>query len=160
MALVIVVAVFGRSGATGIASAARPLFKPEDQLVMLGNYQYDLAFYLRAHRPAWVVGEWARPGIARSDGWEKELLDAGQFAPALRESLLLSPARFVDRLCATRAGATWIWARQQSAAVPPWVAALPVFASDARYRFWHLTPETVSRLPVCAGTPRSDREQR
>ena len=135
-----------------LAVTAKKDFSPDDEVVMIDWYQYDLPFYLRAIKPAWVVSRWSDPSIPKFDNWRKELFDAAQFAPETSAAVLLEEAAFTAKLCATQR-TVWIWARPPSMEFTLWLKEQMPYAENARYALWRMTPETVRMLPVCAGTP-------
>ncbi len=69
----------------GQAMAAAP---PVDAVLMIEGYDFDLPFYAGLRGPVWVADQWDDPAIRREDSWRKELLEAADFAPALRDRLL------------------------------------------------------------------------
>lgn len=74
--------------------------KSDDQLVMLGKYQFDLPFYLQLSAPAWVVADW--PAIQQhltGDSWERELIEAIPFDRHAATGHLLSEAQLNHQRC-------------------------------------------------------------
>jgi 4-amino-4-deoxy-L-arabinose transferase-like glycosyltransferase len=135
-----------------LAMQARSKLAAADRVAMINTYQYDLPFYLQLREPAWVVDNWEDPEIPRRDDWRKELYDAGRFDPAVAEAVLLTPPRFLQRLCTMEAGAVWLWAR----GVPPqfpWLQGLAPFGRDDKYVLWRLEAQDLRQLPPCAGKP-------
>ncbi len=154
LTLVTVVAVGYQVTAKPLAVEARKDFQADDELAMIDWYQYDLSFYLRARRPAWLVNWWADPAIPKHDDWRKELFDAGRFDRAKAASLLLEEGQFTERLCASPR-TVWVWARPSSMQFAVWLKAQAPYAADTQYALWRLRPETIKTLPVCAGKPTS-----
>lgn len=116
--------------------AERHAYEP---MVMLGKYQYDLAFYLRLSEPAWVVAQWDDPQVALRDNWRKELWEAGRFDEATRQRVLLTPEVFAQRLCAAVARSrVWLVGDRNALTPFPWLQDIPVFAHDpgARDELW------------------------
>jgi hypothetical protein len=62
-ALVVGVALADKVSAKPLAATAAIIFQPQDQLLMVDEYQYDLPFYLQSRQPAWVVSDWNNPEI-------------------------------------------------------------------------------------------------
>ena len=81
-------------------------FKPDDTMVYLMNYPFDLAFYAGSQKPAWVVDNW--PGLIKRDNWRNELADAAQFDPAMGQQTLVNIDGFMPRLCKTDNQVFWI----------------------------------------------------
>jgi hypothetical protein len=156
LALVVGVAVADKVSAKPLAATAAPLFQPQDQLLMVDGYPYDLPFYLRSRQPAWVLSDWNDPEIPRRDNWRKELADAGKFESTRRPTVLLSNAQLAEQICRPGARTVWIWGRAQATSFLPWLTEQPPFGASGKHVLWRLTPETLSRLPLCSGKPRND----
>jgi len=154
LALVVGVAVTDRASAKHLASAAKGVFAAPEQLVMVDEYQYDLAFYLHAQQASWVVSAWDDPEIASQDNWRKELADGGAFDPDAEHAVLLTPAQLIARLCDSDARAVWIWGRRRASALFPWLPEQSVFGADQKHILWRLEPTTLKTL--CSETPRRD----
>ena len=154
IAVIVGIVVSDKVSAKALATTSRLTFKPDDQVVMVSGYQYDLPFYLRSTKPAWVVLDWSDPKIANSDHWEKELLDAGKFDPSTAHSVLINAPQFTERLCTYRQPeALWIWGSPNPPPTLPWLSALPATVTDGKHAFWRLTRDTIRALPVCAEKP-------
>lgn len=80
--------------------------KPGDTMVFLLNFPFDLAFYVSAKQPAWVVENW--PGLIKRDNWRNELADAALFDPVMGAQTLVNIEEFIPRLCATEDKVFWI----------------------------------------------------
>jgi 4-amino-4-deoxy-L-arabinose transferase-like glycosyltransferase len=154
IALVIGVALADKVSARPLASRAAPAWQPDDQLVMMDEYQYDLPFYLRSEKPAWVVSDWNDPEIPRRDNWRKELLDAREFDRHTRPSVLLTIPQLAARLCTFDAGAVWIWGRPLTTTFLPWLQAQPIFGSDQKRVLWRL--DAAALKAHCPEKPSSD----
>ena len=77
-----------------------------EPVMMLGWFYYDVPFYARLDAPVMVEENWGSEEIERSDKWNKELQDAGGFAPRRASELLVPPQSVAARLC--RAPRTWV----------------------------------------------------
>ena len=153
--LVAVVGVARRdpSGLRSFAARASQQFAANDRLVMIDAYQYDMPFYLRAAKPAWVIGNWTDPGIPGIDDWRKELFDAGRFAPAAMRENLISADQFAARLCALPDETFWIWADRDAAARHAFLPEQAIVFSNGRKSAWRLDRRTRSQFRLCDGTP-------
>lgn len=80
--------------------------RPDDTMVFLLNFPFDLAFYVGAKQPAWVVENW--PGLIKRDNWRNELADAALFDPVMGAQTLVNIDAFIPRLCATEDKVFWI----------------------------------------------------
>jgi hypothetical protein len=103
---VIALAVSGRHSARPIGLALEASATPDEPLVFIGDYLYDVPFYARTSAPVWVVDDWQSPEVATRDNWRKELADAAAFAPEADRARLISPAQLPARLCAQ--ASTWL----------------------------------------------------
>jgi hypothetical protein len=108
---------------TGARIAAQ--IRPEDTVVYLSNYPFDLAFYTGAKKPVWVVDNW--PGLVKRDNWRNELADAAQFDPAMGQQTLVNIDRFLPRLCDTDNQVFWIRGDQNIALSWPILKDRPPF---------------------------------
>src|SRR3546814_15353797 len=82
----------------------RDRYQPEDQIVMLERYRYDLNFYAGIAKPALVVSNWDDPELKHQDNWRKELYDAGLFDPESAAKLLINPEQLLSLICKKPAG--------------------------------------------------------
>lgn len=156
VALVVAITVADKVSAKPLADIARTALQPQDQLAIIDEYPYDLPFYLRTRQPAWVVSDWSDPEIPRRDNWRKELLDAGKFDPVTRQTVLLTPPQFAEKLCKSGSAEVWIWGRPLLPEVLPWLKEQPLFGSDERHALWRLAPDALRALPFCSGKPKND----
>jgi 4-amino-4-deoxy-L-arabinose transferase-like glycosyltransferase len=124
--------------------------KPEDQLVILGKYQYDLAIYSRASRPAWVVDNWSDPKVKKQDNWRKELSDAAQFDRQIAESNLISGTQFTEKFCNYQSGTVWIWAEKGNTSLVSWLSLESVAGKDKYHELWRFTQDQIRTHPACA----------
>ena len=128
-------------------------FEPEDQMVMIEEYQYDMPFYLRAAKPAWVVSHWNDPSIPINDDSRKELFDAGKFDPAMMQRVLLMPADFRSQLCQYAEGALWVWGKKEEQANYPFLEPSTRLSSTERKTLWRLDAPFRKQLTICRETP-------
>lgn len=83
-----------------MAAQAKALANPDDQLVMLNKYRFDLSFYLGLTRPAWIVTDWQQAASAPlADSWEKELLEASEFDAKTASKHLISYHVLAQQMC-------------------------------------------------------------
>ena len=143
-----------RGSAAPLAKVAREQARPDDTFVALRAYPFDLALYVRATRPTWVVDDWLDPDVPVRDNWRKELYDAAKFDPVTGAQVLVSAAQFNARLCAAPEGARfWIWGNSDDGTVyAPLQGVKPSVASGKRV-LWRVQADAALRQRVCAGTP-------
>ncbi len=92
-------ALYARHSMRDFASTMKDQRQAGEPVVMLGSYYFDLPFYARLEQPVGVVYTWDDPAIHRFDSPRKELLDAGEFAPATAGRNLVRPGALPSRLC-------------------------------------------------------------
>jgi 4-amino-4-deoxy-L-arabinose transferase-like glycosyltransferase len=123
---------------------------PMQPVLAIDSYPFDLAFYAGLREPVVVLGDWSDPRLRQSDSWRKELVDAGDFAPALRDRVLVPRESLAARLCATPL--TWVVTSREVAALhPPLAGANPV-AVSRDLALWAVSRDAAAGL-VCREMP-------
>jgi 4-amino-4-deoxy-L-arabinose transferase-like glycosyltransferase len=89
-----------------VAAALREGLATGDRVVLVGGAYFDVPFYARLAAPPIVLEHWDDPSITSHDDWRKELADAGRFAPADANRLLVRPDDFARWACAP--GTVWV----------------------------------------------------
>ncbi|MDB5731153.1 MAG: putative glycosyltransferase [Variovorax sp.] len=107
---------------------------PDDQVVMLDTYFYEIPFYWKLRRPVMVSGDWSPASMAESDDWRNELFDAGQFDPAQGRKLLISSNALPATLCVPRV--TWLVGPSNSQLAHPWLAGVRLIAYNQQAAVW------------------------
>jgi 4-amino-4-deoxy-L-arabinose transferase-like glycosyltransferase len=79
---------------------------PQDVVVFVQDYYFDLPFYARLPAPALVVDDWSDPKLTQRDNWRKELFDARQFSPPEEPPVLIEPDALPRTLCGK--AVTWV----------------------------------------------------
>jgi len=124
--------------------------KSDDTLVYLLNFPFDLAFYIGAKQPAWVVENWT--GLVKRDNWRNELADAALFDPAVGSQTLVNVESFVPRLCATDNKVFWI---RGDSDMPLYWSILrnhpPFFVQGNGGTVWKLTTDQRFKTEFCQG---------
>jgi 4-amino-4-deoxy-L-arabinose transferase-like glycosyltransferase len=83
-----------------IAATLRQLRAPDQAVVFIGDYFFDVPFLAQLSEPVQVVADWRPERVAERDNWRRELAEGATFAPYRAASLLtgsLRPARCGDR---------------------------------------------------------------
>ena len=144
-----------RGSAEPLAKVIRPQLQADDTFVSLHAYPFDLALYMRAIKPSWVVDDWLNPEIATRDNWRKELYDAAKFDPAVGKQVLISNEEFNARLCAAPDGARyWVWGSSSDGTDYPALQGLTPVASSIKFLIWKVEAGPALRQRVCGGTPK------
>jgi 4-amino-4-deoxy-L-arabinose transferase-like glycosyltransferase len=144
-----------RPNAAVLARAMRKDLKPQDTLVMLHAYAYDLPMALGYAKPAWVVDDWDNPKIPLRDNWRKELYDAGQFRRDVMKQALISPAELQRRICAAPADDVfWIWGRPSDRNLGySALKGVATYAVDGNRAIWRVVADAGFRADNCGGMP-------
>lgn len=57
------------------------------QIMVLGEYPYDLPFLISFDRPLWVIQDWDFERMHAGDNWRRELFEGANFEPSKGDSL-------------------------------------------------------------------------
>ncbi len=130
--------------------------EPNDEVFVLGQYPFDLGFYLQFKKPFWIVGDWASPEIVKRDNWVKELYDAREFQRNAPISHLLQTQSFEAQLCkASKSNNTWVWAARDAVVGHPGLAQIEPSYKDDRSmiprRVWQFKRNDPALAKVCRG---------
>jgi 4-amino-4-deoxy-L-arabinose transferase-like glycosyltransferase len=118
-----------------LALALREHVGPQERVVSVGAYDFDLPVYARLRHPVVILEDWQAPQ-ARKDNWRKELADAGQFDAAAAASLLLPASALKDVACDGRA--TWVIGPAGGVAGEPTLQPDAAIASADGKRLWRI----------------------
>jgi 4-amino-4-deoxy-L-arabinose transferase-like glycosyltransferase len=110
--------------------------QPNDRVVFLDGYYFDIEFYARLHAPTYVVDDWAEAAARQRDNWHGELKDAAQFDPAEGQRLLLDRGQLAELHCGT--GATWVIGVQSLPKRYPLLKQATVVTSQGEWILWRL----------------------
>lgn len=150
---VIALVVAPQRSSKDLAEQLRVRYRPADKVVMLDDYYYDLNFYLRTAKSAFVVSDWTNPNIPLHDNWRKELYDAGQFNRTAAANLLITPQAFRDKLCGPRPVDLWLVGDKNSPDEFLYLKNMPPTLKSGKLRAWLVTAG--GPLKFCSGTPRT-----
>jgi len=67
----------------------------EAELLVLGEYPYDLPFLIEFNRPMWIIQDWDFERAHAGDNWRRELFEGANFEPAKGE--YLKPPKTLER---------------------------------------------------------------
>lgn len=144
LALVFGIAANYHHDKTDLARTLRHLRGPDDPVVFVGEYFFDVPFHARLTAPVRVVSEWRDPTIRQRDNWQHELLDAATFAPTLASALLVD----AEQGLAVHCGAPPLWALAKEQASPS-IALRPGamrIATSNEVTLWRLGPRTCADM--------------
>ncbi len=145
----LLVALFCIAGITGIAvndtKSSRHIAsvylnqaRPEEALVFLNTYPFDMIFYAKIASPVIVFDDWEQAKSSGKDNWRKELLDAANFAASTSEKRLQSYATLPAYLCAHPV--TWILAPETTA---PFIRSAlhqaQLMANNKHHTLWRIS---------------------
>jgi 4-amino-4-deoxy-L-arabinose transferase-like glycosyltransferase len=147
IAVAIGLTIYPRESSRALAESFTAVRKSNEPLFMLNDYLYDLPFYARTETPIAVVNDWDSPEMLKHDDRNKELIDAGKFAPTQVTNILIRPASLLPALC--RAPVSWVTGRPNMSHQYPFLAhAQAVFTRYDR-TLWKLDralPEVANAL--------------
>ena len=119
---------------------------PDDRVVMVDEYLYDVPFYANLKRPVLIASSWSDPDLPKRDNWRKELFDAARFAPGLGRTVLWPLERLGSLPCSS--AAAWFLIEPQHA---PRVLSLPGASRvyvDAHTELWRAPGRPCQAVPV------------
>jgi hypothetical protein len=136
VAIVGVVAWKAPQSSRALAHALAAQLAPDDRVVMVDEYYYDVPFYARLAKPVVIASNWTDPELPKRDNWRKEVFDAARFDPELGRTVLQP----LDRLDALSCGASVVWfivPKDASARVAALGGATRAFV-DQRAELWRV----------------------
>jgi 4-amino-4-deoxy-L-arabinose transferase-like glycosyltransferase len=153
VAVVVAAAVVPSNSLRGLSRTLAARAGPQDQVVFLDGYYFDVPFYASLRAPVRVIDNWSDPALAQRDDWHKELLDAQRFAPASAEPVLLLPSALPSSIC--RAPTTWLIGHPSMMERYPALSAATEIARNGNTVLWRLTRRESGPLSAadCPGTP-------
>ena len=138
LALVFGIAANYRHDDTALARTLRELRAPQDPVVFVGEYFFDVPFHARLSAPVRIVSDWRDPTISQRDNWQHELRDAATFAPTLASTLLVD----AEQGLAVHCGAPPLWALAKEGASRTIAARAEAtrIATSNEVTLWRLGP--------------------
>lgn len=139
--LALVIFLFANDRSTKpFVNAFQAQMTDDDQFVFLHIYPFDLQFYTRNPKPAWVVLDW--PSLLKADSWANELAEAGEHVPELANDILLTYEQVLPRICEAPDRTYWFVAFPEEKARAAYLEHLdPVFVARHRVEMWKLVPD-------------------
>lgn len=102
---------------------------PEEPLVFLQTYRFDVPFYAKLSEPIIVISKWDE--AITKDSWSKELADAAKFSPSAGEKVLINTPDMLKILCAQPV--TWVIAPAKYIANTQELQSLETVAHNSLY---------------------------
>jgi 4-amino-4-deoxy-L-arabinose transferase-like glycosyltransferase len=130
-----------RSAAAVIAA------RPQQPVVFLHHYYFDVPLYARLRQPVVVVDRWDDPKLMQGDNWRRELVEASAFAPEAGRARLLLPEVMQAGPCP--GARTWVVGSPDHATRYPVLAGAPRTDAGKQVAVWDVSGWS----PRCAGTP-------
>ncbi len=112
-----------------MALAYRQNAAPDEPLVLLQTYRFDIPFYTKLTEPLIVISKWDEVHI--KDSWSKELADAAKFSPSSGEKVLINTPDMLKILCARPV--TWVIAPAKYIANSKELQSLEAVAQNSLY---------------------------
>lgn len=109
--------------------------QPDEPVIFLDSYFYDVAFYADLTRPVLVVDPWLPEEVAH-DSWRRELVDAAHFAPPSRARTLLRPDELNAALCG--APGAWLLGPKPAPSQYAILGGVPPVDSNDSTALWHI----------------------
>lgn len=154
LAAVVTLVLAPQPSSKAVAHKMLAQYVPEDQIIMLERYRYDLNFYLRTGKPSFVVSNWSGPDVLLHDNWRKELYEAGRFDTTAADHLLIDKAGLMRKLCSSRTVALWLTGDKDSAQAYPFLADIAPYAGQGKLKVWRVPAGDAPKF--CAEMPRID----
>lgn len=121
--------------------------RPQQPVVFLHHYYFDVPVYARLRQPVVVIDNWDDPKLTQGDNWRRELLDAAEFAPQAGRAVLLKPEVLQQPNCP--GGRSWVVGSPNLAARYPLLAGAQRTEAGKQLAVW----EVSGWSPRCGGTP-------
>lgn len=132
-----------KSGAL-LSNYLKQQVNPEDKVILLDKYQYELRSSLGLVNPVGVVDAWDANNVDRYDNWRRELHEASLFAHFSTSEILILPHLLDRSICSQAVQQTWVighkW-REQSI-ILSLIKPIDTVGSSP---IWRITQQTKSR---------------
>ncbi len=132
--VVLIVKSQAHDSVTSIVERVQARFMPDDRVLMIDGFAYDVPIYLQLTRPVTLVDTWTDPDIPLHDNSRKELSDAATFAAPAARSVLIEPGAVARAIC--RPGVTWIFGKPDAAKRYAWLSQAERVDSSTERSVW------------------------
>jgi 4-amino-4-deoxy-L-arabinose transferase-like glycosyltransferase len=125
-----VAAYMPATGPIGLAAKFKTSIAPDDTVVFIDGYMFDVAVILDRRKPIYVAGDWSRRSTELPDNMRRQFTEGREFDPKAGSVLI---GREGLQALLSQSKPIWIWA--ETAALPgnPDLGALTVVASQGRF---------------------------
>ena len=134
--------VASRRDNTELARTLLRLRAPEDPVVFVGGYFFDVPLIAGLRQPVHVISDWQDPVIAKHDDWKRELDEARLFAPELATALLVDEKRGLSLRCG--GAPLWMLATNDAKVRLESIPGATLVAPSSRVSLWRIAPSTCS----------------
>ena len=132
---------------TALARTLHAVRAPQDPVVFVGEYFFDVPLLARLTAPVPVISDWNDPTIPKRDNWRRELSEAGQFDRARAAAVLVDAQRGFALRCGN--APLWVLVKRQDEAPVAALADAVRVASSNGASLWRLAPQAC-QPPVAA----------
>lgn len=134
VASVVIVARLTVPAGAELRLPASQTIAPDDQVLMLDRYYYELPFYWKLKQYVMVAGVWDAATAQVRDDWHKEFYDAAQFEPERGSKLLVDFSNIQASLCVPRT--TWLIGPADAQSQYAWLSNTQLVARNERTAVW------------------------
>ncbi len=118
--------------AIALADLVADRIAPQDAVVFMDRFSYDVLVRLDRDVPVYVYGDWRAHADEMPDSLRRQLAEGREFEPTSGR-VLVGDAKLAE-LIANRRGSIWIFADKHSSY--PQLAGVPIAAEDDTFRIW------------------------
>ncbi|HEY1398800.1 glycosyltransferase family 39 protein [Roseateles sp.] len=129
-----------------LAKELAALRQPQDGVVMLERFEYDVPFYARLRAPVVVVENWDDAELMARDSWRKELWDTRAFADRGRDTSAFQSWASIKTLVCDRK-VVWAIGDIELAKTHPWLEKADLVASEKHMALWRLRAAALDCAP-------------
>ncbi|WP_231993205.1 glycosyltransferase family 39 protein [Mitsuaria sp. 7] len=120
-----------------LARELAALRQPQDGVVMLERFEYDVPFYARLRAPMVVVEDWNDTELMARDSWRKELWDTRDFVDAGRDLSAFQTWSSIKPIACSRQ-VVWAIGDIELAKAHPWLDKAELVGTDKHMALWRL----------------------
>lgn len=118
------------TGPIGIAAKYKTSIAPDDHVVFLEGYMFDVAVTLDRRKAIYVTGDWSRRSVELPDDTRRQFTEGREFDPKAG-SVLISREALHPLLMQSKP--VWIWAEKAALTRYPELGELAIVATQGRF---------------------------